>query len=95
MLTCFGHTVCTWHNLCNGSNFNIDKKCSYSRLGARSPYPGTPSTHGRRYFAAWKHRFTLEQLPLPTCMVDATAGGQRSAPFGDGVLRMRDTTLAG
>lgn len=49
----------------------------------------------RSYFSTWKHPRTLEDFPLPAVVVAAAAGGQRMAPFGDGVLRLRDTSLAG
>mmetsp|Transcript_23328 Transcript_23328/g.59695 ORF Transcript_23328/g.59695 Transcript_23328/m.59695 type:complete len:726 (-) Transcript_23328:433-2610(-) len=45
-----------------------------------------------RYFSTWKHRLQLEDHSLPP-VVQAVAG-QRTCPFGDGVLRLADTTLA-
>ncbi len=49
-----------------------------------------------RYFSTWKQRGVVEDLVLPPCVAEAArALPQATAPFGDGVLRLRDTSLAG
>ncbi len=49
-----------------------------------------------RYFASWKQPGVVEDHILPPYVSSATCDcSQVSAPFGDGVLRLRDTTLAG
>jgi hypothetical protein len=44
-----------------------------------------------RYFSTWKHKGVVEMMPLPP---QAGLGPQLVA-FGDGVLRLQDTVLAG
>ena len=44
-----------------------------------------------RWFQAWDKRATLEEHALPD--VVTRANGQRSAPFGDGAVQLRDTVV--
>lgn len=46
-----------------------------------------------RYFAGWKHPGIVEDHLLPP--VIKALGAQSSAPFGDGVLQLADSILAG
>eukprot|EP00878_Enallax_costatus_P033637 GHUV01037176.1.p2 GENE.GHUV01037176.1~~GHUV01037176.1.p2 ORF type:complete len:104 (+),score=13.74 GHUV01037176.1:333-644(+) len=45
-----------------------------------------------RYFAGWKHKGEVETHSLPQDIVEIT--GQKSCPFGDGVLCLSDAMLA-
>lgn len=44
-----------------------------------------------RWFAAWQHRFELQEYYLPRTIVEVT--GQRTVPIGDGCLALDDTVL--
>lgn len=46
-----------------------------------------------RYFAGWKHPGVVEEHVLPPMVREALQ--QSTAPFGDGVLQLDDSVLAG
>ena len=46
-----------------------------------------------RYFSTWKKRRQVEDLQLPEEVRQATAGQQRTVPFGDAVLAFEDAML--
>jgi len=45
-----------------------------------------------RFFTPWAHRHRVEELELPSCVAEVS--GQRSCPFGDAALALRDTVIA-